>query len=126
MKLATVVLSLCLAVSGCASRSQIRDDNSIKVVSNLYNRNFVVAAPTYFGNLVCGAPFFLISGAIDALYPGKRSEPYYSFINNVYLVPASACGAATGAVFIPFSYLCNESPWDFDFKSIRNQSWKCH
>lgn len=126
MKFTAVMLSVFLVVSGCASRSQIQDDNPIKGISNLYNRNFVVAVPTYFGNLVCGTPFFFISGGIDAIYSGKRSDAYYNSINNAYLVPASVCGAATGAVFIPFSYLCAESAWDFDFKVVRNQSFSCH
>lgn len=126
MKLIALLLCSSLALAGCASRSQIRDDNPIKEVSNLYNRNFVVAAPTYVGNLICGAPFFLLAGAIDTVHTGAASETYYNTINNVYLVPASVCGAITGAVFVPISYICAESPWDFDFKHTRNQSWSCH
>jgi hypothetical protein len=121
-----IVLSLLIVMQiGCASRSQIREDNPIKEVSNLYNRNFVVAAPTYVGNVVCGAPFLLISGLIDSAVTGKRSKAYYDRINNLYLVPASVCGAITGLLFVPFSYLCDESPWIFDFKSTQNQTWKC-
>ncbi len=116
---------LVLAGAGCASRSALRDDNPIKPLADQYNRNAVVAAPTALGNAVCGAPFFLLSGAIDAVYSGVRSERYYRGINNLYLVPAAACGALTGAVFVPLSYACDEAPWDFDFHAVRQLSWRC-
>jgi len=125
MRTTALLLAMTLAFLGCASRSQINDDNPLKTASNLYNRNFVVAVSTYVGNIVCGAPFFFLSGAFDALYKGERTESYYTAINNFYVVPASACGAITGALFIPFSYGCKESPWDFGFKIKRNMSWAC-
>jgi len=49
----------------------------------------------------------------DAVYIGKlgkRTETYRSAINNSYLLPAMACGAATGLPFIPLSYIFEESP----------------
>lgn len=124
--LSMLTMLIALTCAGCASRSALRDDNPIKPVADQYNRNFIVAAPTALGNAVCGAPFFLLSSAADALYRGERSEAYYSGINNFYLVPASACGAVTGAVFVPLSYVCDETPWDFDFHSSRQMGWRCH
>jgi hypothetical protein len=115
-----------LLMTGCASRSQIKEENPIKGISNLYNRNFIVAAPTYVGNLICGVPFFFLSAGIDTVYPGKKSETYFNVINNIYFIPSSICGVATGSLFIPFSYACEESPWDFDFQTSRNQSFDCH
>jgi hypothetical protein len=125
LRLSALFLCLCGLLSGCASRSQIREDNPIRPAADLYNRNFVVAAPTYAANLVCGAPFFLLSAGIDSVYLGERTENYYQFINNVYLVPAVICGAVAGAAFVPISYACGEHPWDFDFKTIRSRSWAC-
>ncbi|HUX90764.1 MAG TPA: hypothetical protein VMV48_08750 [Gallionellaceae bacterium] len=125
MRVIAILLCLCCIFTGCASRSQIREDNQIKSAADLYNRNFVVAAPTYAGNLFCGAPFFLLSSGIDAIYFGERTESYYKFINNVYFIPASVCGAIVGAVFVPVSYVCDEHPWDFDFKTVRSRTWEC-
>lgn len=58
MKYAAFLLSIFFIVTGCASRSQISEDNPIKLISNLYNRNFIVAAPTYVGNLSVEHYFF--------------------------------------------------------------------
>lgn len=135
-----IILSLLLgfSFSGCASRSMIDNDNPIKPINNLYNRNFIVAQPTYIGNLICGTPFLLLSTAVssgtnfinDTIYPEekyrhKHSESYFKFINNIYFVPASICGAIVGAPFIPLSYICDESPWDFNFKFSKNMSYDC-
>ncbi len=125
MKYAALLLSVCLAITGCASRSQISEDNPIKSISNLYNRNFIVAAPTYAGNIICGAPFFLIATAVANIHVTNKTETYTRFVNNIYFIPASICGTITGAIFIPVSYICKELPWDFDFKTTRNQSWNC-
>lgn len=125
MKRAGVVCVVLALVAGCASRSQIAADNPVKPVADLYNRNFVVAAPTYAANLVCGAPFLVLSFGIDAVYPGTKGDGYGRFINNVYFVPAAVCGAVVGAPFIPISHVCDEHPWDFDFKTTRSQSWAC-
>jgi len=91
---------------------------------DLYNRNFVVAAPTFVGNAICGAPFFLIAGGADALISGEKSETYYNVINGIYLVPATICGFATGTAFIPFSFICEEDPWDFGFQ-LGRVNWNC-
>lgn len=125
MKRIAALFFIILALAGCASRSQIREDNPLKEVSNLYNRNFLVAVPTYAGNLICGAPFLLVSGGIDSIYPGTRTEVYYKVIDGIWLVPASICGVITGTLFIPVSYACGEDPWVFDFKSTTNQGWSC-
>jgi hypothetical protein len=126
IKQAIGIMITMLLMTGCASRSQIKEENPIKGISNLYNRNFIVAAPTYVGNLICGTPFLLLSSGIGAVYPGQKSETFFNVINNVYFIPASICGMATGSIFIPFSYACEESPWDFDFQTSRNQSFDCH
>ena len=119
------LLALICLLGGCASRSQITEDNPLKPAADLYNRNFLVAAPTYAANLVCGAPFMALSFGVDAIYPWPKGETYTRTINNIYFVPASICGAVIGAPFIPISYLCEEHPWDFDFKVIRSRTWAC-
>lgn len=110
MKSQIILLCLNLVVAGCASRSQIHDDHPLKGISNLYNRNKMVAIPTFVGNAICGAPFALLSTGFDAVYVGKKTKTYHSIINNVFFIPASACGAVTGLPFIPFSYAFDESP----------------
>jgi len=125
MKRLLTLLFIVLALAGCASRSQISEESPIKGVSNLYNRNFVVAAPTYAGNLVCGTPFLLLSMGVDSIYPGTRTETYYEVTNAIWYVPASICGVITGTIFIPFSYICDEDPWVFDFKTVSNRRWSC-
>src|SRR5689334_12274965 len=127
---AILVIVTPFVLFGCSSRAFFQD-NALTPVFNLYNRNFIVAAPTAFGNFVCGAPFFVLAlAAIDPLVstiaPGKGSgEGYTNFINGVYLVPATICGAATGLVFIPLSYVCPENAWVYGFKTAKNLSWKC-
>lgn len=120
-----IVLVWSVSFNGCASRSMIDEENPIKGVSNLYNRNFIVAAPTYAANIICGTPFLLLTAGIDAIYPFKKNESYAKVTNNLYFVPASVCGAVIGAPFIPLSYACEESAWDFNFKVSRNMSWDC-
>jgi hypothetical protein len=124
-KLTTTTLALCLHLAGCASRSGLEADNPIKPAADLYNRNFIAAAPTLAGNLLCGAPFLLLSTGIAGLYTGKRSDSYYRAVNNVHVVPATLCGALTGALFVPLSFVCPQDPWDFDFKTVRNMPWQC-
>lgn len=123
--LTIMVIAASLVLVGCASRSRFEEDKPVKPITDLYNRNFVVAAPTAVGNIICGAPFFLMSGAFDALYKGKREESYYRALNTFYFVPAAACGAITGTLFIPFSYACKEDPWRFGFNTTSNVSWGC-
>jgi hypothetical protein len=120
-----MILIWSVSFSGCASRSMISKENPIKGVSNLYNRNFVVAAPTYAGNIICGIPFLLLSEGITTVYPFEKNDAFTKVINNIYFVPASICGAVIGTPFIPLSYACDESAWDFDFMFIRNMSWDC-
>jgi hypothetical protein len=126
MKTSLITLvTLCTLMAGCASRSALEKDNPIKPVADLYNRNFVVAAPTLAGNVICGAPFLALSTGMAAVYSGERSERYYRTINNVHVLPAAICGAITGAVFVPVSWVCAEDPWDLDFKTIRRMGWAC-
>jgi hypothetical protein len=124
MKLFFRIFVSCLILSGCASRDFIRQ-NALSPAINLYNRNFIVSAPTKVGNYICGAPFFLISSGIDSIAPDKaRNENYYSFINGIYTVPATLCGAIMGVVFVPISYVCPENPWYENAKSYYRE-WSC-
>ena len=101
-----------MVLSSCASRSYTNDHNFINPFFNLYNRNYIVAAPTLIGNVICGAPFFFLAGGLDSLSPHNApSEFYYGVINGIFILPASICGAMTGTLFVPISYLCPENPW---------------
>lgn len=120
MKNITCAFVIFLTLSGCSSRNYTNSDNSLSPLINLYNRNFIVAAPTKVGNYVCGAPFFFLAGAIDALLPPLKiisSETYSNVLNGIYILPANICGAVTGTLFIPLSYLCPENPWYEDFST---------
>jgi hypothetical protein len=110
-------------LAGCASRSYTKSHSFLSPIINLYNRNFIVAAPTRVGNYVCGSPFFFLSGGIDALFSYKaHSETYYGVINGIYILPANICGAITGTLFIPISYVCPENPWYEDFSTYYRET----
>lgn len=126
MKKLLICLILIALSTGCASRAFLQKDNILQPAFNLYNRNFVVAAPTFIGNLICGTPFFFIAGGIDALIAGEKSETYTQTINGIWLTPASICGFVAGLAFVPVSFACKEEPWNFDFHSVHNRSWSCH
>ena len=124
-----LAIALYGVLSGCSSRAFFQD-NALTPAFNLYNRNFIVAAPTAFGNAVCGAPFFLltmgVAPLVELLMPhGGSADRYFVHINDIYFVPATVCGAVIGLPFIPFSYLCPENPWDYGFKTGRNLNLKC-
>lgn len=124
MKSLTGIIFACILLSGCASRDFIRQ-NALSPAIDMYNRNFIVAAPTLVGNYICGAPFFLISAGIDTIAPeNTRSETYYKFVNGLYIVPAAFCGAITGAIFVPISFICPENPWYGNAKS-NHREWAC-
>lgn len=117
---------LFLLLSGCSSRSVFDEDNPVKPISNLYNRNFIVATPTAVGNAICGAPFLLVTTLVDSLIPGKKSDTYFNTMNNLVYVPASICGSVTGTLFVPISFVCDENPWDFNYKFVKNVSYTCN
>ncbi|WP_155931188.1 hypothetical protein [Methylomonas sp. 11b] len=112
MKRKAFLLLVNVVVYGCASRSLIQEENPIKAISNFYNRNAIVAAPTFVGNVICGTPFILLAETTDKLYTGDKSKTYKSFINNIWLLPSCSCGAVTGLPFIPISYVLDESNSD--------------
>jgi hypothetical protein len=122
MKKILILIAL-LNLAGCASRDYFQN-NKLTPVFNLYNRNFIVAAPTRVANYVCGTPFLFVSFALDSVVTGEKSEQYYNFSNGIYLAPATFCGAIIGAVFVPFSYICDEDPWYENFKFYR-RSYSC-
>lgn len=124
-----------IAFSGCASRSFLGDvfpyfkDSKVSPVLDLYNRNYVAAVPTAVGNVICGTPFFFLATGVvqvvgEEINP-DRAETYGRAINGIYLVPAIMCGAVTGVAFIPFSFICEENPWDFDAHTYRNLNRDC-
>jgi hypothetical protein len=119
-----LAIALYGVLSGCSSRAFFQD-NTLTPVFNLYNRNFIVATPTAFGNAVCGAPFFLLAAGLSTLLIDRVSADLYVHLNDIYFVPATMCGAVIGLPFIPFSYLCPENPWDYGFKTGRNLNLKC-
>ncbi|WP_157205006.1 hypothetical protein [Methylomonas methanica] len=112
MKRKVFLLLVNVLLYGCASRSLIQKENPIKVISNFYNRNAIVAAPTFVGNVVCGTPFILLAETINKLYTGDKSKSYKSFINSIWLLPGCSCGAITGLPFIPISYVLDKSNSD--------------
>ena len=115
---------LILLLTSCASRGSIDKDNPIKPVTNLYSRNYIVAAPTLVGNTICGVPFYLLTSLVGAIYPGEKSDTYYSVMNGIVMVPASVCGVITGSVFVPVSYVCDENPWEINWRSY-HADFKC-
>lgn len=125
MKKLFLLLLVTINLIGCGSRYFIQD-NAITPVANLYNRNFIVAAPTMVANLVCGTPFVLISAGLAAFTVKSEpsSEAYYDIINGIYFIPATICGSIVGAPFIPFSYVCPENPWYYGFDSYYRE-WSC-
>lgn len=115
---ATLAALLSAALIGCSSRAYFQN-NALTPVTNAYNRNFIVAAPTALGNIACGTPFFLLSMGL------AQTRLNSNIVNGIYLVPATMCGAVTGLPFMLFSYVCPENPWDYGFKSYRNVNWMC-
>ncbi len=122
-----------LMLSGCAVRfleSDNKDrsgfESMVTTLSNSYSRNYIVAAPTLVGNLVCGAPFYPIGLALadkaldQAFSPGVQWAVYGS---GVSIFAGLICGTVTGTLFIPFSFLCHENPW-YNFPNNDDFYWE--
>lgn len=118
------VFSMYSVLSSCASRSVLQD-NPITPAINLYNRNFISAAPTYLGNIICGTPPYLLVTLLDAVFsPLDPSETFYNVENAFVMAPAMICGALLGTSFVPLSFICPENPWYFDWKT-EHRPWSC-
>jgi len=112
-----LVVFISIWLTGCVSRGVISDDSLIAPVNNLYKRNFVVAVPTLVGNMICGTPFYFLHEVLlnpSESVPGIKTRKSEA----IYHVPASLCGIATGTVFIPLSFLCEENDWDANIAVI--------
>lgn len=118
------MLTATALLGGCASREAYQH-NALTPVINLYNRNFIVAAPTLAANYLCGFPFFWVSAGVDAV-PQKEvpSREYYAFVNGIYAFPAMACGAVVGLPFVPLSFVCPENPW-YENGHTYYREWSC-
>ena len=109
------ILATLVIVAGCAFRSDPVPDNAIESYSNLYSRNYVVAAPTAAANGICGAA----GGIALGLTAGHEGGFYVGAI-----IGAHACGAVVGLPFIPLSYLCEENPWTLTNGQYES-TWTC-
>ena len=116
----TISIGLLVFLSGCASRYEYQD-NALTPVINLYNRNFIVAAPTMIGNIICGAPIILLTMGFDAIFQIKND---YGISEALTGIPTMMCGAVLGTLFIPVSYICPENAWYSGAKQYR-LNWKC-
>lgn len=109
-----LILSL---LAGCAFRTeQATKPESPESYTDLYSRNYLVAAPTASANALCGAAggWFIASQGGDA----------YASLGGV-LIGAHVCGAIVGLPFIPLSYLCEENPWYVEEDGGFNMNWSC-
>ena len=113
-----LIIPLTLSLlAGCAFRTEqaTKPENS-ESYTDLYSRNFLVAAPTASANALCGAAggWFVASQGGDA----------YASLGGV-VIGAHACGAIVGLPFIPLSYLCDENPWVLGEAGDFKMNWSC-
>ena len=109
-----LILSL---LAGCAFRAeQPTNHEKSESYTDLYSRNFLVAAPTASANALCGAA----GGVAVASHGGDA----YASVGGV-LLGAHVCGAIVGLPFIPLSYLCDENPWYLDEAGDFQMNWSC-
>ena len=109
-----LILSL---LAGCAFRTeQATKSESSESYTDLYSRNFLVAAPTASANALCGA-----AGGVAVASQGGDA---YAFLGGVAL-GAHVCGAIVGLPFIPLSYLCDENPWYLGEEGGFKMNWSC-
>jgi hypothetical protein len=124
MRRLAALLTAGALLTGCASRD-VYQHNALTPLINLYNRNFIVAAPTYAANYLCGFPFFWVSAGVAAIsQKSDSSDEYYAFVNGIYVFPAMACGAIVGLPFVPLSFICPENPW-YDNTQTYYREWSC-
>ncbi len=125
MKKLYTVLSTLFVLTGCASR-EVFQDNPFTPAINLYNRNFVSAAPTLAGHIICGVPpYLLVTFLFDyVFYPWRDSEIYSNTANAFVVAPAMICGAMLGTAFVPLSFVCPENPWYFNW-TTEHRPWSC-
>jgi hypothetical protein len=89
----------------------------------LYSRNAVACLPTGVGNVACGGPGLIVLLAIAGATQAAAGEAVWQDENLgkagaavsavVSWIPAYVCGAATGTLFIPLSFLVEEHPCNF-------------
>lgn len=86
-----------------------------------YSRNEIVCLPTGIGNAVCGLPGWILLTPFGFLcsanegFCQRESVLVGGAVVSAVLIqtPAYLCGAATGTLFVPLSYLSKEDPCSF-------------
>jgi hypothetical protein len=113
-----MIVVVLIGLTGCASRGALGKDGALTPAADTYSRNWIVAGPTLVGNVVCGTlgvPFYLVMGAFahcERTDDCEREVCNWASQNMGYapVVPGVACGAVTGAPFIPVAMLAPERP----------------
>jgi hypothetical protein len=107
----------CLSLAACADR---RPPLRLPGI-DLYSRNGIVCLPTGIGNVACGLPGWILATPFGAVCASQHEFCEQDAVASIGVglavaliwTPAYLCGAATGSLFIPFSYLADENPCSF-------------